>query len=236
MPYYSNTEYIKLVRPLPNFVHRDIYDIPFIEKDDIDISDICNGKWLISPNNMSSKDKFANRKIVHSFRFDKELIRYFNNPIQFLHKASAYYAITSFDFSMSPQMGFHEIYEATYNNRWIGAFAQSLGKKVIPTVGWVDKKYYDITFAGLRDGSVIIISTLGANNEESRPVFLNGYYDLRTRFPNSKILCVGDRIQGMDYDIYYIKYKESFGYEDIRTGYWQPQFINRDLSISKGVI
>ena len=236
MIYYGNKEFIKIARPLPNYVKRDIYDIPFIEKDDIDISDINNGKWLIKPNNMSQKDKFANRKIVHSFCYDRDLYRYYNDPVKFLHKAAAYYAVTSFDFSISAEWRFHEVYNATYNNRWIGAYAQSLGKRVIPTVGWTTPQFYDITFAGLRNGSVFLISTLSVNNSISSPLFLQGYKELRRRFPDSPILAVGDEILGMDSDVCFIKYKDSFGSEDIRSGYWQPKLFNWDMSIAKEVI
>lgn len=236
MIYYVNRDYIKIARPLPSYVKRDIYDIPYIENDDIDISDINNGKWLIKPNNMSPKDKFASRKIVHSFCYDSDLYRYYNHPVKYLHRAARYYAITSFDFSISADWGFHEVYNATYNNRWIGAFAQSYGKRVIPTIGWTIPRYYDVTFAGLRNGSVFLISTLSVNNTLSMPLFLQGYHELRNRFPDSPLLCVGDKVQGMDSDVCYIKYKDSFGSEDIRSGYWQPQLLNWDMSFSKEVV
>ncbi len=231
---YENTEYIKVARPLPDYVERDIFDIPYIEKDDIDISRINNEIRLIKLTNITKKDKFAKDKIVHSLCYDNELIRQYNNPLKFVRKASMYYAIASFDFSMSPGMRFHEIYNATYSNRWIGAFVQSYGKKVIATVGWVGPEYYDITFAGLRDGSVFLISTLGANNEQSHDTFMQGYKELRKRFPSSKLICVGDPIQGMDSDICFIKYEDSFGSHDIKHGFWQPKLVNWDMSLAIG--
>ena len=39
------TEHIeRLMRPLPDYIHRDIFDIPFIEADDIDISGLNNSQ------------------------------------------------------------------------------------------------------------------------------------------------------------------------------------------------
>ena len=35
MPLYGNKDYKKLIRPLPDFTERDIYDIPIIKKQDI---------------------------------------------------------------------------------------------------------------------------------------------------------------------------------------------------------
>ena len=38
MPIYSNKDYIRIMRPLPSFVDRDIFGIPVIEAACIDIS------------------------------------------------------------------------------------------------------------------------------------------------------------------------------------------------------
>ena len=46
MPVYKNLDYVRIVHPLPQYVERDIYGIPFVEADSIDISDMNNGKWL----------------------------------------------------------------------------------------------------------------------------------------------------------------------------------------------
>lgn len=235
MPVYSNKEYVRIMRPLPDYVKRDIFDIPVIEPVSIDISSMNNGLWLINMKNMSSKDKHADRKIVHSFCYDNTLRSAYNNPVSYLARAAQYYAVSSYDFSMDEQMKFIQIVGATYSNRWSGAFMQANGKLVVPTVGWVKPDSYDICFAGLRDGGVFIISTLGVNNNNCSPDFLDGYKEMRVRFPNTKIICVGDRVEGMDDDICYVKYTESFGSGNRRYDTWQPKLFNWDMSIPKGV-
>ncbi|MBP5492754.1 MAG: DUF4417 domain-containing protein [Clostridiales bacterium] len=234
MPTYNNLEYIRVMRQLPSFVKRDIYNIPFIEKDDIDISALNNGKWLINLKNCTSRDKNAQNKIVHCFCFDKELNREYQNPFRFLSKVAPYEAASTLDFSMHPDMGFKEVLQATYDNRWSGAFLQSNGKKVIPTVGWVGPEYYDITFAGLRNGGVFIISTLGVNNPGCRQLFLSGYLEMRKRFPDSKIICVGNYVSGMDSDVCFVKYEDSFGSWNIELVPWQPRLLNWDMSLFEG--
>ena len=67
---------------------------------------------------------------------------------------------------------------------------------VIPTVGWTNSDTYDICFSGLRDGGVFIISTLGTNNIVSYREFIPGYNEMRKRFPNTQIICVGDVLYG----------------------------------------
>lgn len=235
MPTYDYKKYLRLMRPLPEYVERDTFGIPVIEPQPIDISAMNNGLWLINMKNLSTKDKNANRKIVHAFCYDDVLRRAYNDPMKFLARAAPYYAVSSFDFSMDSKMDFKSILDATYDNRWSGAFMQTHGKLVIPTVGWTNSDTYDICFSGLRDGGVFIISTLGTNNTVSYREFILGYSEMRKRFPNTQIICVGDRLEGMDDDVCYVLYEESFGTWDKRQNYWQPKLINWDGSILKGV-
>ena len=128
-------------------------------------------------------------------------------------------------------MDFKQVLAAVYDNRWSGAFMQTNGKMVIPTVGWLASDSYNLCFAGLKDGGVFIISTLGANNPESKAIFIHGYIEMRTRFPDTKLICVGDPIAGMDSDVCHVLYEESFGTWNRYQNYWQPKLINWDGSI-----
>lgn len=229
MPKYSKLDYVRLMRPMPENWPTDKYGIPFIKKKEIDISNLNNGKWLINIENTSSNDINASKKIVHSFKFDDVLERYYKQPYKFLERTCKYYAVCTFDFSMHKEMKEAQIIEATFKNRWIGVWFQNNGiNNVIVTVGWVDEKTYDICFSGIEDGTVLMISTIGVCNDESIELFLNGYKEMRKRFPNSKIICVGNKIPGMDDDICYIKYKETFGNKDKYNEYWQPNIFNWD--------
>ena len=237
MPKYNIKEYINLVRPIPQNWPVDKYGIPFVKRSEIDISNLNNGKWLINIENASSNDKNANIKIVHSFKFDDILERNYNHPFKFLEKICNYCAICTFDFSMHPEMKEAQIIEATFKNRWSGMWLQSNGiNNVIVTVGWVDENTYDICFSGIEDGTILMISTIGSCNNESRKLFLKGYKEMRNRFPNSKIICVGNKIDGMDDDICFVEYKESFGNKDKYSEYWQPKIFNwQNLEINNDI-
>ena len=89
-------------------------------------------------------------------------------------------------------------------------------------------------FAGLVDGSVFIISTLGVHNTDSHQLFMDGYVELRRRFPSSKLICLGDKVTGMDSDICFVPFEESFGNADRYNDYWQPSMINWDMSLALG--
>lgn len=230
MPNYKYKDFINLIRPLPKNVKRGIFGIPFIENQSIDIKRLNNGLELINMNNISKKDINAHNKIIHSFHYDHILLREYNNPIHFLEKTCNYYAISTFDFSMDKNMSLAQIISATFMNRWIGAFAQSIGRKVIICVGWVTPETYDICFEGIRDGCPLIISTLGVCNNDCYNDFILGYFEMRRRFPNSQIICVGNKLPKMHNDICYIKYNQSFGNRDKKFNYWQPKLFNWDFS------
>ena len=70
MPIYKTKDYIRIMRPLPAYIHRDILAITFIEADDIDISGLNNSQWLINMKNANAADKHDTRKIEHTFCYD----------------------------------------------------------------------------------------------------------------------------------------------------------------------
>lgn len=236
MPHYDNQEYVRIMRTLPKNIETDIFSIPFIAPDDINISNLNNGKWLIGIKNATANGNNAKNKIVHMFSHDSVLRPIYDNPYRLLSRVSRYYAVATPDFSMYKGMCFPDILQAVYKNRWIGAFLQSNGKKVVATVGWIEKEYDYLTFAGLKDGSVFIISSLSTRNTLSEYEFLRGYHEMRNRFPSSKIICVGLPWKGIDQDVCLISYKDSFGSRDKRCTYWQQKMYNLDMSVAEEVV
>lgn len=225
MPVYDFKNYIKVVRPVPKNWPKGMFGIPFIKKSNVDLSLMNTKIKLVSLSNVSAKDKHAKDKIVQPFKFDCDLERFYKNPVKFLPILTRYYAVSTLDFSMHKNMEVAQIINATFMNRWSGAFLQMNGYPyVIVTVGWVTSETYDICFSGIEDGTVLMISTLGVNNDRCRTDFLSGYYEMRKRFPHSTIICVGDRLDEMDKDVCYIRYEDSFGYKDL--DYWQPSFLD----------
>ncbi len=236
MPVYPHEEYLAVLKILPDFVEYDANGIPFIEPDEVDISQINNGLWLINYKNVSSQKKNASRKIVHFFCYDGKIRSILDHPVRLIKKVSGYYAVATPDFTMDPKMKIEPIRMATFNNRWIGAFLQTNGIRVIPTVGWVDDDTYDICFGGLRDGGTFLISSYGVNNPICQDGFFRGYREMRKRYPNTKIICAGDRIDGMDSDVCFVKYEETFGNWDQYQKTWQPSMINWDGSIPESEV
>ena len=233
MTLYDNRTFVSVCRPEPNNWDKDICGIPFIEKETLPISLIGSKLFLINPNNVSRNDMDKSREIVHSFQYDDHLDRIYNNPIKYFQKTSGYYAITSLDFSLYPGMSEWLIINSVAKSRWFGRYGQSLGIRVFPTVNWLDEKTYDICFSGLRDGSTFFLSNLGANNKDGIPVFLNGLYELRRRFPHSQQICIGNRFKGIPEDVCTVPYEDTFGGRNQAYKRNQVRLFNWDGTISK---
>lgn len=82
-------------------------------------------------------------------------------------------------------------------NHWrkhqLGAYWQSLGLHVVPTIGWVDHDSFDWCFDGEPKGGTVAISSVGTQkNVESKQLFIDGYHEMMDRLEPSKIIFFGD--------------------------------------------
>lgn len=227
---YSLDAYLGITHALSSSSKRDIFGIPYIEKEDFDPLEIGTNYSLIKYNNCTNKPRLYDRKIGHGFMYDEELSPYLKKPVRFLAKVGplAGWATpdVSIDMNASPVQAIG-IIEFT---RWLGRFGQEAGHVVFPTVGWAREELDYICFAGLRDGSTFFISTLGVNNGLCSRDFLRGYKKMRALFPNSKIVCIGTKVSGMDNDVLFIPYDESFGYQS----YQQLRLFNPNKDVKGG--
>ncbi len=75
---------------------------------------------------------------------------------------------------------------AVYKNRWCGAWWQSQGLTVIPSISWRGPDSYQFCFAGVESGGVVAIS---AKNVRRFPA---GFDEMISRLSPSQILCLGE--------------------------------------------
>ncbi len=54
----------------------------------------------------------------------------------------------------------------TFRSRWCGAYLQSNGVKVIPTLAWGGPETFWFCFDGVEKKSVVAVSTLGVRSEK----------------------------------------------------------------------
>ena len=101
--------------------------------------------------------------------------------IKFMHKLPV---VLSPNFSLSGSRV--EQLLAVYKNRWCGAWWQSQGLTVIPSISWNGPDSYDFCFSGVELDSVVAIS---AKNYRQYPP---GFYEMVSRLSPAMILCLGD--------------------------------------------
>lgn len=79
-----------------------------------------------------------------------------------------------------------------YRKHYLGAYWQSKGIKVLPTIAWSDKSSYDFCFDGEPKNSVVVTSTVGIlSSDISKRLFLDGYREMKERLNPSLVICYG---------------------------------------------
>lgn len=229
MPTYNLDTLLGITHELSQNSERDVYGIPYVEKQDFEFEKINSDYTLAKYNNCHASTPLANYKIGHGFMYDKPLWTIFKKPVSFLKKMGRFAAWVAPDLSIDMNASVAQAIGIVEQTRWLARFGQENGQTVFASVGWSREELDSICFAGLRDGAIFFISTLGVDNEMCRPFFLRGYKKMRELFPRSKIVCLGSRLEGMDDDVIYVDYRESFGYEDHQQLRLFPQ-----VSLKKG--
>lgn len=166
------------------YVRDDWCDMPVITKDVFEVKD------LIPFNFVMSKPDYG--KIVHFFVDDHEFERVWNNPRRYVKMLQKFPGVFSPDFSLWMEYPLVVQMWNTYRNRLIGAFWQSQGIPVIPTIGWSDERSFEFSFLGVEKGSDVAISTRGATHTNGEmDGFMNGYEEMVKQIKPSKIIVYG---------------------------------------------
>lgn len=183
----------KLVRNefLYNNKSRGKYEFPVIKKQEIDVEKIK----LLSFVDTKMGDNENKDKTIHFFTYDWKFEKVYENADTELEKLSQYYCLLSPDFSMFTNMPLVLQIESVFKNRWCGAYFQSKGLKVIPTVSWGDERTFDFCFDGIEEGSIVFVCTYYRENCEEE--FMLGYNEMMKRIKPSMVLCYDEPFKSM---------------------------------------
>ena len=138
------------------------YDFPIIKKQNIDVEKIK----LLSFLDAKPGDEKNSDKTLHFFTYDWKFEKVYEKADDELEKLKQYYCLLSPDFSIFTNMPLALQIESVFKNRWCGAFWQSRGLNVIPTVSWGDERSFDFCFDGIEEGSVVFVCTYYSENDE----------------------------------------------------------------------
>lgn len=143
----------------------------------------------------TSKDKACG---IHFFIDDYQFERIWASPEKYVDVLSKYECILSPDFSLYMDMPMPMKIWNVYRSRQIGAFYQSKGIKVIPTISWAEEETFCFCFEGIPEGSIVAVSTIGVKeNKNAIAIWRDGMDAMIERIKPRMILCYGGRL---DYD------------------------------------
>ena len=172
------------------------YDMPVIRDDDVDLT----GAEILGFN-YALNEKHPENKIVHFFLDDYQFERVWAMPDRYLDLLGKFRAVLSPDFSMYTDFPLMVNMFNHYRNQWLGAYWQSYGIHVIPTLGWIDDKSYSWCFDGVPENSTVCISTIGCwRNPNARKLFLAGWEKAKEVLRPSRLLLVGKQFPGITFD------------------------------------
>lgn len=148
-------------------------------------------------------DQNPENKAVHFFVDDYQFERVWNDPDRYIDKLQQYKCVLTPDFSPYGDMPLAlQIYNL-YRKNWCGAYWQTNGMTVIPTVrASTDPRSFDFYLDGQPKGGVVAISSMWATKtDELRNIFLEEYNRMYDALKPKKVILYGKLIDGLRGDI-----------------------------------
>ena len=184
-----------------NFAKSGRYEIPLLLKQELELSNLS----LISYSDTKSTENFENtQKGVHFFVDDYRFEGIYKNPERTLKKLSQYKFLLTPDFSLYADMDIWKQIENVAKNRWCGAYWQSKGLTVIPTVSWSSPSSFEFCFEGIEEGSIVAIGMIGC--KKNKNMFMLGYNEMLRRIKPKNIICFGTPFPEMKGNLISIDY------------------------------
>ena len=162
------------------------YDIPILEPVFVSASKFIGFNYA-----KTCKDR--QNTGVHFFVDDYQFLRLWTHPDSYIDSLRQFRCVCTPDFSMYTDFPKAlQIYNH-YRRHWLGAYWQSQGITVIPTISWSDEESFEWCFDGEPKRSIVAISSVGTQaSEQSKELFEAGFKKMIDRLEPSGILFYGD--------------------------------------------
>lgn len=177
-----------------------VFEMPKIKKDEISLENIA----LVGYDKLSDN---KTERIVHFFLDDYKFEVMWNDPEPRIERLKKYKAVLAPNYSLYTEMPLSLKIYNTFKSRWCGAYLQSKGIKVIPTVAWGEPDTFWFCFDGIAKGSTVAVSTIGVRTEKS--LFLQGYNEMLRKIRPEAVICYGEPFDEMKGNIITIDYAET---------------------------
>jgi len=180
------------------------WDIPIIKNQDIPLDNVR----LIAYSDTRQNDRPENTACgVHFFIDDYRFTGIYNNPERSIEKLSQYAFLLTPDYSTYSDMNYWRQLESVAHSHWVGAYWQSMGLKVVPTMTWSDSRSYSFCNDGVEKGCVVAVGMIGCKH--TKIGFLRGYHTMLERVEPSAVICFGEPFAEMQGNIIAVDYLNS---------------------------
>ncbi len=132
---------------------------------------------------------------VHFFVDDFNFDDLYANPEKTLALYSQYRFCCTPDYSVYGEMPTWRQIESVAHSRWVGAWWQSRGLTVVPTISWDKFPSFDFCFEGIERGSVVAVATYACH--QNRAGFLRGYSTMLEAIRPEAVICYGEPFAAM---------------------------------------
>lgn len=180
------------------------WGIPLVDKQEICLENI----HLIACSDTRANDREENKGYgIHFFVDDYRFNGIYYNPQKSLAKYSQYLFLLTPDYSLYADMPLWKQIENVGKNRWVGAYWQSKGLKVIPTVSWSTPSSYEFCFNGVEHNATVAIGMIGCKT--SKLEFMRGYNAMLNKLEPATVICFGTPFEEMSGNIISVDYRSS---------------------------
>lgn len=169
--------------------------------------------------NYAKSCKNRAEKGIHFFMDDYQFMRLWNMPDYYLP------LLMQFKYVMTPDFSTYLDYPLAlqiynhYRKHWLGAYMQSYGLRVIPTISWSNRESFAWCFDGEPVHGAVAVSAVGTQkNPVSKERFLEGYQEMLVRLEPTHIIFYGPVPRECQGNIVPIKaFQEKFT-KEVRNG------------------
>ena len=176
----------------------DFWQMPIIQCDNYVPSDLVGFNY--------AKTNTRQDVGVHFYIDDYQFERVWNYPEKYVDILLNYDCILSPDFSLYLDMPMPMKIWNVYRSRQIGAYYQSQGLRVIPTMQWAEPETFEFCFRGVPKESIVSVSTVGVKRDpHATSIWRQGMDEMIKQIEPKQILLYGG---ALDYDYKGIEVKE----------------------------
>ena len=129
---------------------------------------------------------------IHFFISDCRFQRLWTGRDKYREMLTQYAAVMTPDFSLFTDWPLPVQKWNHYRKHLLGAWMQSLGCRVYPTIAWSDESSYTWCFDGEPYNATVCVSSVGSqNSKETRQLFLSGYNAMLEKLEPETIVFYG---------------------------------------------